>query len=83
MSIRVIISIPVFAIDGLTTPIRGQKLPIFLETVSHDDKCWLHRSCVRLLGADSDENFAIVFAANGVKYDVAEFFRRTFEESGA
>ena len=35
------------------------------------------------LGADSDENFAIVFAAMGVKYDVAEFFRRTFEESGA
>ncbi|MEG0216448.1 MAG: V-type ATP synthase subunit B, partial [Hungatella sp.] len=26
--------------------------------------------------------FAIVFAAMGVKYDVAEFFRRTFEESG-
>ena len=35
------------------------------------------------LGGDSDENFAIVFAAMGVKYDVAEFFRRTFEESGA
>ena len=31
---------------------------------------------------DSDEKFAIVFAAMGVKYDVAEFFRRTFEESG-
>ena len=35
------------------------------------------------LGEDSDEDFAIVFAAMGVKYDVAEFFRRTFEESGA
>ena len=31
---------------------------------------------------DSDEEFAIVFAAMGVKYDVAEYFRRTFEESG-
>ena len=30
----------------------------------------------------SDEKFAIVFAAMGVKYDVAEFFRKTFEESG-
>ena len=29
-----------------------------------------------------DEQFAIVFAAMGVKHDVAEFFRRTFEESG-
>ena len=35
------------------------------------------------LGEGSDEKFAIVFAAMGVKYDVAEFFRRTFEESGA
>ena len=34
------------------------------------------------LGSNSDEKFAIVFAAMGVKYDVAEFFRRTFEESG-
>ena len=34
------------------------------------------------LGEDSDEQFAIVFAAMGVKYDVADFFRRTFEESG-
>ena len=34
------------------------------------------------LGDDSDEQFAIVFAAMGVKHDVAEFFRRTFEESG-
>lgn len=34
------------------------------------------------LGDDSDEEFAIVFAAMGVKHDVADFFRRTFEESG-
>ena len=34
------------------------------------------------LGEGSAEDFAIVFAAMGVKYDVAEFFRRTFEESG-
>ena len=31
---------------------------------------------------DSDEKFAIVFAAMGVKHDVADFFRRTFEDSG-
>lgn len=34
------------------------------------------------LGDSSDEKFAIVFAAMGVKYDVAEYFKSTFEESG-
>ena len=34
------------------------------------------------LGENSDEKFAIVFAAMGVKHDVADFFRNTFEESG-
>lgn len=34
------------------------------------------------LGDNSDEKFAIVFAAMGVKYDVAEYFKSTFEESG-
>ena len=35
------------------------------------------------LGGDSMDNFGIVFAAMGVKHDDADFFRRTFEESGA
>ena len=44
---------------------------------------WRHRLCVRpLWGDSSDEKFAIVFAAMGVKYDVAEYFKSTFEESG-
>ena len=34
------------------------------------------------LGDDTDEKFAVVFAAMGVKYDVAEYFERTFRESG-
>ena len=34
------------------------------------------------LGDNSEEKFAIVFAAMGVKYDVAEYFKSTFEESG-
>jgi len=29
------------------------------------------------------DNFAVVFGAMGVKHDTAEFFRRSFEESGA
>ena len=69
-------------IDGLTTLIRGQKLPIFSGNgLPHDQ---LAAQIVRQasLGEDSDEKFAIVFAAMGVKYDVAEYFRHTFAESG-
>lgn len=72
------------AIDGLMTLIRGQKLPIFSGNgLPHDE---LAAQIVKQasLGDDSDgkEKFAIVFAAMGVKYDVADFFRKTFEESG-
>jgi len=71
------------AIDGLVTLIRGQKLPIFTGNGLPNDQ--LAAQIVRQgsLGADSDEKFVIVFAAMGVKYDVADFFKRTFEESGA
>lgn len=70
------------AIDGLTTLIRGQKLPIFSGNgLPHDQ---LAAQIVRQasLGENTDEEFAIVFAAMGVKYDVAEYFKKTFEESG-
>ena len=71
------------AIDGLTTLIRGQKLPIFSGNGLPHDKLAAQIVQQASLGEGSDEKFAIVFAAMGVKYDVAEFFRRTFEESGA
>ena len=71
------------AIDGLTTLIRGQKLPIFSGNGMPHDKLAAQIVKQASLGDNSDEKFAIVFAAMGVKYDVAEFFRRTFEESGA
>ena len=69
------------AIDGLNTLIRGQKLPIFSGNGLPHDQLAAQIVQQASLG-DSDEKFAIVFAAMGVKYDVAEFFRRTFEESG-
>ena len=69
------------AIDGLTTLSRGQKLPIFSGNGLPHDQLAAQIVQQASLG-DSDEKFAIVFAAMGVKYDVAEFFRRTFEESG-
>ena len=70
------------AIDGLTTLIRGQKLPIFSGNGLPHDRLAAQIVKQASLGDDTDEQFAIVFAAMGVKYDVAEYFRRTFEESG-
>ena len=70
------------AIDGLTTLIRGQKLPIFSGNGLPHDQLAAQIVKQASLGEDSDEEFAIVFAAMGVKHDVADFFRHTFEESG-
>lgn len=72
------------AIDGLMTLIRGQKLPIFSGNGLPHDELAAQIVQQASLGDDSDssEKFAVVFAAMGVKYDVADFFRRTFEESG-
>ena len=70
------------AIDCLTTLIRGQKLPIFSGNGLPHDKLAAQIVKQASLGDDSDEDFAIVFAAMGVKYDVAEYFKKTFEESG-
>ena len=70
------------AIDGLTTLIRGQKLPIFSGNGLPHDRLAAQIVQQASLGDNSDEKFAIVFAAMGVKYDVADYFRKTFEESG-
>ncbi len=70
------------AIDGMSTLIRGQKLPIFSGAgMRHND---VAAQIVRQAKvADEDGEFAIVFAAMGVKNDVAEFFKKDFEEAGA
>ena len=70
------------AIDGLTTLIRGQKLPIFSGNGLPHDQLAAQIVQQASLGDDSSEKFAIVFAAMGVKYEVGDYFRRTFEESG-
>ena len=70
------------AIDGLTTLIRGQKLPIFSGNGLPHDQLAAQIVKQASLGGSTNEDFAIVFAAMGVKHDVADFFRRTFEESG-
>ena len=70
------------AIDGLTTLIRGQKLPIFSGNGLPHDQLAAQIVKQASLGGSTNEDFAIVFAAMGVKHDVADFFRRTFEEIG-
>ena len=70
------------AIDGLMTLIRGQKLPIFSGDGMPHDRLAAQIVSQANLGGDDDESFGIVFVAMGLKYDVAEFFRKTFELNG-
>lgn len=69
-------------IDVLTTLIRGQKLPIFSGSGMKHNEFAVQIARQAKISSDEKENFAIVFAAMGVKNDVAEYFRRSFEESG-
>lgn len=69
------------AIDGMNTLIRGQKLPIFSGNgLPHNRVAAQIARQAKILGGTSD--FAVVFAAMGIKHDVAQFFVRSFEESG-
>ncbi|MBQ5919011.1 MAG: V-type ATP synthase subunit B, partial [Lachnospiraceae bacterium] len=69
------------AIDGLVTLIRGQKLPIFSGNGLPHDRLAAQIVKQASLGENSNEELVVVFAAMGVKADVADFFRRTFEEN--
>ena len=71
------------SIDVLATLIRGQKLPIFSGSgMKHNE---LAAQIVRQarLSKDTNEKFAVVFAAIGVKNDVANYFKKSFEDTGA
>ncbi|MDF2631661.1 MAG: V-type synthase subunit [Caproiciproducens sp.] len=69
-------------IDTLMTLIRGQKLPIFSGSGMKHNELAVQIARQSKISDDSGDNFAIVFAAMGVKNDVAEYFRRSFDESG-
>ncbi len=69
------------AIDSLMTLIRGQKLPIFSGNgMPHNELAAQIARQAKVRG--EEENFAIVFAAMGVKHDDADYFRKSFESSG-
>ncbi len=69
-------------IDHLNTLVRGQKLPIFSGSgLPHQE---LAAQIARQANVvNSDEKFAVVFAAIGVTYEEADFFINDFTQTGA
>lgn len=72
----------VSVIDGMLTLVRGQKLPIFSGSgMPHNILAAQIARQATVVG--SGEEFAVVFAAIGVQYSEAQYFKRSLEESGA
>ena len=69
-------------IDTLMTLIRGQKLPIFSGSGMKHNELAVQIARQARISDEGEEKFCIVFAAMGAKNDVAEYFRRSFDESG-
>jgi V/A-type H+-transporting ATPase subunit B len=70
------------SIDGLTTLIRGQKLPIFSGAGMPHNELAVQIVKQAKIAETKNQSFGIVFAAMGVKNDVADYFKRSFEEAG-
>ncbi len=72
----------VSAIDGLTTLVRGQKLPIFSGSgLPHAELAAQIARQARVLG--KGEKFAVVFGAMGITFEEAQFFIDDFNRTGA
>lgn len=76
------ISTGISSIDGLTTLIRGQKLPIFSGAGLPHNELAVQIVRQAQIAESKGETFGVVFAAMGVKNDVADYFKRSFEEAG-
>ncbi|MCI1902652.1 MAG: V-type ATP synthase subunit B [Enterococcaceae bacterium] len=70
------------AIDHLNTLVRGQKLPIFSGSgLPHKElAAQIARQATVL---NSQEDFAVVFAAIGITFEEAEYFMENFRATGA
>ncbi len=69
-------------IDGMNSLVRGQKLPIFSEAgLPHNVMAAQIARQSTVLG--SEEEFAVVFCAMGIKHEEYEYFRSEFEKTGA
>ena len=72
----------VSAIDGLNTLVRGQKLPIFSGSgLPHASLAAQIARQAKVKG--KDEKFAVVFAAMGITFEEADFFKQEFIKTGA
>ncbi len=70
------------AIDGLNTLVRGQKLPIFSGSgLPHAKLAAQIARQAKVRG--KDEKFAVVFAALGITFEEADFFKREFIKNGS
>ncbi|MBO0472564.1 V-type ATP synthase beta chain [Enterococcus sp. DIV0840] len=70
------------AIDHLNTLVRGQKLPVFSGSgLPHKELAAQIARQANVL--NSDEDFAVVFAAIGITFEEAEFFMEDFRQTGA
>ena len=66
----------------MLTLVRGQKLPIFSGSgMPHNILAAQIARQATVVG--TKEDFAVVFAAIGVQYSDAQYFKRSLEESGA
>jgi V/A-type H+-transporting ATPase subunit B len=83
-------------IDVLNTLVRGQKLPIFsgaglpharlAAQIARQARVLTEDEVANGKGADNvetDDKFAVVFAAMGVTFEEAQFFKNEFEKTGA
>jgi len=80
-------------IDCMNSVARGQKIPLFSAAgLPHNEiaaqicrQAGLVKQAVKhgSVSDDSEESFAIVFAAMGVNMETARFFKQDFEENGA
>ncbi|MCH5350946.1 MAG: V-type ATP synthase subunit B [Clostridiales bacterium] len=70
------------AIDGLNTLVRGQKLPVF--SVSGLPHANLAAQIARQAQVkNTNDKFAVVFAAMGITYEESDFFISDFRRTGA
>ncbi len=69
-------------IDTLITLIRGQKLPIFSGSGMKHNELAVQIVRQAKIADDDGKGFCVVFAAMGVKNDVADYFKRSFEDFG-
>ncbi|MDP7069688.1 MAG: V-type ATP synthase subunit B [Candidatus Peribacteraceae bacterium] len=83
-------------IDVLNTLVRGQKLPIFsgaglphsqlAAQIARQARVLTENEVAEGKGSDdvkTDDKFAVVFAAMGVTFEEAQFFKNEFEKTGA